>query len=492
VTDPYLRVNGACKRYGAIEALTDVSFDVRSGTIVGLVGPNGSGKSTLLGIIAGRVRPDLGSIVVDGIEHEGFHSPLDARHSGIELMPQEIAIVEDMSVADNISLGAEPQRRGLLDEKRSRQRALEALELLRLSVPLDARAGDLSPGEQRMLMIARTLHRKARVVIIDEPTAGLAPADAARVVEAVRGIRDSGAAVMYVSHYLDEVVLLADEAVGLRDGRVVVRLGSGEVVRDALLRVIVKAPESPRAEVQPEPRDRPAGRRDVVVSVGPLRDGRAKGAEFEVRRGELVGLAGLLGSGRADVVAAIAGSSADSAGPVVINGQEITSPVGALAAGLGHLSGDRAKCIIPSLDLHAHVTLPVLKRFSRLGIVRGAEEANAAEEALARAGIHTTVGYLSQLSGGNQQRALLARWLLADVDVLLVDEPTVGVDVEARGIIMDQLRDIGRRKALLLSSSEPEDLVAICDRVLCFKAGTIVKEAAGDHVTVDRILDAIS
>jgi ABC-type sugar transport system ATPase subunit len=491
MTGPALAVDNVSKRFGGIQALRDVSLSVEAGSILGLVGPNGSGKSTLLGIIAGRVRPDNGSVIVGGAEHAGFHQPRAARRVGIELMPQEVAIVDGMSVTDNICLGDEPHSRGLADRRAAQRSAREALRLVGLETPVDAMAGSLSAAEKRMLMLARTLHRQAKVIIIDEPSAGLAPADAGRVGDAVRRVRDAGGAVIYVSHYLDEVAGLADRAIGLRDGHVVSRLETGQVTKSALLDVILGSPLTGAAgAIAPvQSADTSGG---IVLRVEPLRSGRAAGTAFHVCRGEIVGLAGLLGSGRTDIVAAVTGVAEGSARSVFVNGKPAASPIAALAAGLGHLSGDRTQCVIPSLDLTGHVTLPVLRRFSRWGLMRRSKEFSAAQEALAATGIHAQVKYLQELSGGNQQRALMARWLLADVDILVVDEPTVGVDVKARALILAQLQELGRRKALLISSSEPEELVAISDRVLCFKDGRCVAEARGPELSVDFITAAIS
>jgi len=490
MTESGLRVAGVSKHYGAVQALTDADLAVEAGSILGLVGPNGSGKSTLLGVIAGRVRPDTGVVIIDGEQHPGFSTPLAARHVGIELMPQEIAIVDSLSVQGNVCLGDEPSRRGVVNRREMRHSTVEALALVGLHLPVDRLAVDLTAAEKRMLMLARTLHRRARVIIIDEPTAGLAPEDARRVGDAVRRVRDAGTAVIYVSHYLDEVAGLADNAVGLRDGRVVVRLGRGEVSKQTLLEVFAGSAE-PESAAGPE--TEAAARSDeVVLQVGPLLRGRTRDCSFEVRRGEIVGLAGLLGSGRSTIVNNVTGTNAHPDGPVLVNGHPVTSTTSALAAGLGHLSGDRSKCIIPSLDLYGHVSLPVLKRFRSGGLLSRAKERAGARQALSDAGVQTKVSYIDQLSGGNQQRALLARWLLADVDILVVDEPTVGVDVRARELILGQLQRFGRRKALLVSSSEPEELVAIADRVLCFRDGKQVAEARGADLTVNFITAAIT
>jgi ABC-type sugar transport system ATPase subunit len=190
-----------------------------------------------------------------------------------------------------------------------------------------------------------------------------------------------------------------------------------------------------------------------------------------------------------EVMTAVRSSSDE---PVFVRGVRVRDPLTAFQAGLGHLSGDRAQCVIPTLDLHAHVTLPVLGRFRRCGIVRRPSEVTASKRALADVGVNSPARYLSELSGGNQQRALLARWLLADVEVLVADEPTVGVDVKARGLILDDLREFGHRKALVLSSSEPEELAAICDRVLCFRDGAVVAEVSGEALTTSAILNAIT
>lgn len=486
-----LLVTDVVKRYGGIVALDGVDLAVTQGEIHGLVGPNGSGKSTLLGIVAGTVQPDDGTVAVgDEGPHAGFSSPAAARKRGVELMPQELVVDDGLTVEDNVIMGGEPSSRwGWLDRSAARRAATEALELVGLDVPLSARAGRLAAAQKRMLMLARTLHRDAKLVIVDEPSAGLGPGDAKLVHEAVRRVRESGITVIYVSHYLDEVVDLVDRATGLRDGRVAARLGPGEVTKEALLEVIMGPPEAAMRSGVDAPQMK-LGPTTLTVRGLPLRGDTV--LDLDLRVGEMVGLAGLLGSGRDDVVGAITGTRPPAAGEVVTRARKVTNPLNALALGIGHLSGDRSECVIPGLDLREHVSLPVITRFSRFGLIRRKPATDAANGAMDSLGITTHAKNIGELSGGNQQRALLARWLLADVDVLVVDEPTVGVDVGAREIILRELRRVSSRCALLVSSSDPEELAASCDRIICLRVGRPPIEVPGGMDSVAKINAAIT
>ncbi len=477
-----LAADNVSKRFGATQALRDVSIEFQPSEIHGLIGPNGSGKSTLLSIVAGTVSPDAGTIWIDGNEYGHIRSPRAARSMGIERMPQELAIVAGASIEGNVVLGAEPSTGGFVRRREARRRAAEALDIVGIQADPTAPAGSLRPSEQRLLMLARVLFRSARLVIVDEPTAGLTEEDAHGVTTALLDVKARGVAVAYVSHELDEVARLADAVTVLRDGEVAARF-TGRTGRDELLAELVAGTHlSSSVERTPG---------EVLLETGALAGGRLRELDLVVRRHEVVGLAGLMGSGRDDVLPAVVGMLPVQ-GRVTGRGRAVSSPASALRASVGYLNGDRKRAVIRDLRVGLHVSLPVLGRFATGGIVRSRAERPATRAALEQVQVAADSSQpLATLSGGNQQRALLARWLLADVDVLLIDEPTVGVDIAARAALLDELRRFAERGAVVVASSDIDDLVESCDRVLCFRAGRVVAELARSADWQHAINDAI-
>jgi ribose transport system ATP-binding protein len=467
-----LSTRGVSKRFGGIQALSDVDVDFEAGEIHGLIGPNGSGKSTLLSILSGAQTPDAGNITMAGNVVSSFRNPRSAAAAGIERMPQELALVASMSVAENIVLGHEPSRLRMVSATRRRRSAIEILEQLRLEIDPDQLGGQLPPSQQRLVMLARTMFRSARVVIADEPTAGLLPEDAHQVTTALADAAAHGLCVVYVSHHLDEVARIAARVTVLRDGRVVTHFGQ-QTNRDELITEMLGGAESSVVSHREMP-----DAAELLLVVRGLVAGGVRQADLVVRRHEVVGVAGLLGSGRDDLLPAVVGELPRRHGEVVRGDVPVTNPRGAVAAGVGYLCGDRTRSIIPMADIATHVSMPTLRRFTRgLGLVDRGRELASVSTALSRTGVGASpLQGLGSLSGGTQQRALLARWFVGDTDVLLVDEPAVGVDVAARASLLAELAAFADHGAVVVASSDPEDLFEICDRVLCFRDGDIVAD----------------
>lgn len=478
-----LAARGVSKRFGGIQALKNVDIEFRAGEIHAVIGPNGSGKTTLLSILSGGQTADEGTIFVGDRELAAFRSPRAAGAAGVERMPQELALVGSMSVAENVVLGHEPARRGLLAARRTRAAAVRALEHLGLDFDVDQPAAMLPPSQQRLVMLARTLYRSATVVIADEPTAGLLPDDAHHVTTALAQAASKGLSIIYVSHHLDEVARIASRVTVLKDGQVVQRF-AGAVDRETLLAQLMPEPAQTHVPASP------ASAGEVLLSVEGLSAGTVRKLDVQVRRHQIVGFAGLLGSGRDDALPAIVGEIASRAGDVTALDRAVSRPRSAVRAGIGYLCGDRTRSVLPGTSITGHVALPWLRVLSRFWFTDAVREERRVQAALDRVGVTASPAQqLTALSGGNQQRALLARWFVGSTQVLLVDEPAVGVDVAARASLLAELAGFAGHGAVLVASSDNEDLFEICHRILCFRDGevvAVVERAPGWESVVSR------
>ena len=495
MTDVWLSCRGVTKRYGGVVALAGLDLDLHAGEVHGLIGPNGAGKSTLVKILAAAVRRDGGTIRLDGAEID-LHGPVEAQQHRLVLMPQEIAIVPGTNVVDNVTLGAEAMRYGFRSARECRRQAEAALAAVGLDVDPMAPAGSLSAAQQRMLMMARALDREARLLILDEPTAGLPGPQAALVSEAVRRLVDHRLTVIYVSHHLSEVAALCDRVSCVREGRVVTTLSGEGIAKDRLVSALLGSTGE----------QRPAGSPSVTVGRS---NGAAPGVELcgvsgarlnqvsmAAGPGGVLGVTGLLGSGVTELVRILVGAERPRSGTVRIGGTDRTlaSPADALDHGVGYLAGDRTLAALPGMSIRENVSLAALARwFGRLGLLRRREERARVDSHLGALSVTAHAERpLGSLSGGTQQRALVARLLAADAGVLVLDEPTVGVDVGARGELWDALRAIASERTVIVASSEPEELVALCDRVVCIRDGRVVAVLEGAAIDEDEITHAVA
>jgi rhamnose transport system ATP-binding protein len=468
---PVLAMRGISKRFGGTLALDGVSLDLHPGEVHALVGENGAGKSTLIKIMTGVHPPDGGDVLVDG-EPTTLHSAADAQARGIAAIFQEPLIFPDLSVAENIFIGHREQGRVV----RWRRMCSDAAEILaRLDVHVDPRmpASGLPVAAQQAVEIAKAISLDVRVLIMDEPTAALSAHEVERLFRQVRRLRDAGVAVLFISHRLDEVFELADRISVFRDGRHVATHARGAVTRPELIAEMVGREVSDFYGRH----DHRAG--DVVLRVRDLaRTGAFSGVSFDVRRGEVLGLAGLVGAGRTDVALALFGVAPAEAGTVELDGEpvELGSPRQALERGIAYLSEDRRHVglSLPQ-SVTANITLPSLRRYaSRLGLVDRRAERVAADGFRERLrirtpGLNQPVGLLS---GGNQQKTMLAKWLNTEPRVLILDEPTRGIDVGAKAdvhAIVDELARAGL--AVILISSDLPEVLAMSDRVLVMREG---------------------
>jgi galactofuranose transport system ATP-binding protein len=482
----WLRAEGLTKLYGGVVALEGASLETRRGEIRGLVGANGAGKSTLVKILTGVVVPTEGRVLVDGRELTSGR-PKESLRAGIAAVPQELTVAPAMSVAENVMLGHEPRGRlGLLKRHQLRRGAHDILRSLSLELPPDEPVGRLPLIEQRLVMIARALSINARMVIFDEPTATVSSREVELLLRVIRGLAERDVSVLYVSHRLDEIEQLCDTVTVLRDGRVVAELE--HTSRAALVELLVSGTEETAQRREAD--DRAPG--PVWLQLSAISGERLRSVDLDIRAGEIVGLAGLAGSGAREVLLTVCGAVPYDDGRITVGGRPLRSgdPVGAVRADVAFLPGDRSLGTFPNHSVRHNVSLAAL----RGTFVRRGEERSVVARLLDRVALRADAeAPISSLSGGNQQKALVARWIGAGARVLLLDDPTAGVDVATRPEIHRQilgLRDAGA--AVLLVSTDVEELAELADRVVTFDRGVSTGELAGDDLTPARLLAAIT
>jgi ribose transport system ATP-binding protein len=483
--DPLLRIRGLRKRFGGTVALAGVDFDLRRGSILALLGENGAGKSTLIKILAGVHHADEGGVTVAG-------HPLgtEAASRAMSFIHQELGLVDWMTVAENIALGAGyARRRGVISWRRTRDRSIAALRAVAADLDPDRPVTGLTRTERSLVAIARALATDARAVILDEPTASLPATDCARLFAVLRTMRDQGRGIMYVTHRLDEVAEVADTVAVLRDGHLV-RYGPVPDDTDGLVRDVVGR--------DPGRHRRRASRTgEVVLTLAGLCTERAGPVSLELRAGEVLGLVGLTGAGHTDVGRAAAGMCPILSGDVLLDGRvvAIRSAFSAVTAGIGLVTSDRAG-VAPRLSVGENLLAnPRVRGLSPVSLVGTGRERTGASRLLARFGVRPPdpEAPFAALSGGNQQKTLVGRWLGVRRRVLVLEEPTAGVDVAARAEIYRLLDDaLARGLAVLLVTSDVDEVVRLCDRVLVFTRGGVSAELPGEALTAATVVRAAS
>ncbi len=500
--EPALEVRGVDKNFPGVHALRSVDFQLRAGEVHALVGENGAGKSTLIKVMTGVYSADGGEVLFHG-QPVSFASPLAAQAAGISTIYQEVNLIPLMSVADNLFLNREPRKAGLVDRRRLRREATKILHEYGVDVNVARPLRSLGLGAQQMVAIARSVQLDARVVIMDEPTSSLEYREVARLLDVVRRLRDAGVAIVYVSHRLDELFQICDRVTVMRDGRVVGVRDIAELDRLSLISLMlgrdigqvrregVTAFDAKRTDTD--------GSVVPVLSVDGLsRRNQLDAISLQIRPGEVVGLGGLLGSGRSETAKGIAGSLKTDAGEVSVAGAALhrNSTKAAIRAGVVMLPEDRkTEGIIPNLSVRENIVLAALPRLSHLGLVNKAKQDEIVTLFMDRLKIKASgpEQKVVELSGGNQQKVMLARWLCLNPKVLLLDEPTRGIDVGAKGelqSLIDELAADGL--GVLLISSELEELIEGSDRVVVLKEGRVVGELDGDDVTEDALMATLA
>ncbi len=475
---PVLVVDSVNKAYGAVEALKDVSLSVAAGEVVALCGENGAGKSTLARTVAGLVRPDTGRILVDGVERH-LGSVVDAHAAGIRIAPQELTLAPSLSVAENICMGRLPRRAlGIVDRGAMRELARARLRDLGIAIDVDRPVERLSVLHKTLVQIARSMTPGARLLIVDEPTAPMSGPEVDQLLAVLGRLTSAGIAVLYISHRLDEVFRIADRVAVLRDGRLVADFPRARLTRSALADAMVGGRSLEIGHRSATATDQ------VALSVRGLTAGNMRDLTFVVRTHEIVAIYGVSGSGREDVGMAIIGGVPSEAGGVEVAGQVVVGgPRHAFDAGLGYVPSERrSQGLVPEFSIRENLTLAVLRRLTRHGVLdRSAERAMVGTwmSHLRIAAPSSDVGVM-RLSGGNQQKVLLARWLAHGSRVLVLEEPTRGVDIATKAEIyriIRQLADGG--VAVLVISSDLEEVALVADRVLVLRDGWLAAELRG-------------
>jgi ABC-type sugar transport system ATPase subunit len=483
---PLLEVVGLTRRFHGVVALDQVDFDVRPGEIHALVGENGAGKSTLINIIGGVLQPSAGSIRIDGHERH-LPTPTSAQQAGLSVIFQEFNLLPHLSVAENIYVNREPTRRGAIDWQAMNRGSREVLRRLGLDIDPRIAVDRLSVAQQQLVEIARALSFESRVIVMDEPTASLSDREADRLLEIVRSLAAAGTAIIYVSHRLAEVLAIAVRVTVLRDGRRVFtkpRAGLGEPQ-------LVAAMVGRELVYSTSPERRPG---ELRLRVRDLAVDRVEGVSFDLHAGEVVGLAGLMGSGTTEVVEGLFGLRPSTAAEVRLNGEAIAirGPAEALRSGLGYVPDDRKrKGIIPDLPIQHNISLGILGRLRRFLFIDGRRDHSMAEGFRQRLKIrcHDVDQEVSGLSGGNQQKVVLARALASQSRVLILAEPTRGVDVGAKQEIyglIDAL--VADGMAVLLQTSELPELLRLANRCVVFANGIPQGELAGSDLTQEAVM----
>ncbi|MBO4512276.1 MAG: sugar ABC transporter ATP-binding protein [Victivallales bacterium] len=493
--DFVLEMRNVSKSFGTVNVLRDVSFQLRKGCVHAICGENGAGKSTLMKILSGLYPADSGEMLLDGQVYAPRH-PGDAIASGIAMIYQELDLAPDLTVAENIFLGQEPKKMGfILDDVKLREMTIQLLEKYGFfrnfssEYYCDCKVRDLGIGDAQLVELLKALNRNARIVVMDEPTSSLSSQEAELLFSIIEKLRENGIAIVYITHRMDEISRLADYVSILRDGEMVCSCKASEIDVPGIIKHMVGR------EIKDFYPKRNAAIGETVLSVEELDDGKKiSGVSFDLRAGEIVGMAGLVGAGRTEVAEAIFGIRHVVAGKVLLDRRELRhrSPASCIHEGIGYLTEDRKRsglCLglpscwnisLPNLEKIGMGTFISLAKELQLATKYGKEVSTRWSEPMEEA---------ENLSGGNQQKLLLARWLMAESKVLILDEPTRGVDVAAKKeiyTILNSLAEAG--KAILMISSELPEILGMCDRILVMKDGRMVQELPGQGTTQEEIM----
>jgi ribose transport system ATP-binding protein len=496
-------MSAVSKQFPGVTALDRVDFDVAAGELVGLVGENGAGKSTLMKILGGIHRADSGTIALEGVPVV-MHGPADAARLGIGIIHQEREVIETLDVAGNVFLGREPLWAGplrLLDRRRMEDDTERQLARIGAQISPRTIVRRLSPAQQQFVAIARALSMNARVLVLDEPTASLGAREAERLFAVLQDLRSSGTAIVYISHRLKEVEALADRAAVLRDGRNAGVLQRGEITRDRLVQLMVAHLRPSGYGGQGRTTEASSRLPAVALAKAGLRIDRVRTQRYPdvdvsltLNRGEVLGVAGLIGAGRSELAEAICGVVAPVSGRVLLDGQPLAldSPRDAIRAGICLVPEDRrGRGIIAPMTVRDNMTLPALESYARLGIVQRAAETIAARDTAAALAVKASSieAPVATLSGGNQQKVVLGKWLALKPRVMIFDEPTQGVDVGAKAEIHRLIRRLADEgAAVVMISSDIEEIVAESDRVAVMHEGRITGILDGPSSTPEAIM----
>jgi len=486
--DPVLATRGIGKRYGAITVLSDVGVEIRAGEVHAIIGENGAGKSTLMRILSGYVPPSMGTLALDGRD-VAFASPREAEAAGIVLVHQEILLAEALTVAENLFLGAELTRGGLVDDRSMDRIARDKLAEFGCRVSPRALVRDVALADRQLIQIARALIADHRVVIFDEPTAVLTSEEVETLLGIILKLKARGIAVLYISHRLDEVERLADRVTVLRDGRQIGTFPGAGLSQMDMARLMVGRELS---TLYP-PKSARATREPVLTVEGAHVPGFVHDVGFTLHRGEILGFAGMMGAGRTELFEGVLGLRPGGARSMTLEGRAVRfgNVAEAMRAGVGYLTEDRkGKGLLLQEEMAPNLTLAALDRFNPEIVLRRRREASALRSAVAHYDIRARSLSLTagQLSGGNQQKLLLAKVMMTDPKVVIIDEPTRGVDIANKAQIYGFIQSfVAEGRACIVISSEMQEIIGLCDRALVMREGVVTGELAGAALTESNI-----
>jgi ribose transport system ATP-binding protein len=485
-----ISVKNLSKSFPGVKALQDVQFDLQAGEVHALMGENGAGKSTLMKILAGVYTRDTGEVLLDGAAVE-ITSPAHAQSLAIGIIHQELYLMQHLTAAQNIFLGREPKGRfGLLDEDRLNANTQVLFDRMHLAMPPQTRIGDLTVAAQQMVEIAKALSFKSRVLIMDEPTAALNNAEIEELFRIIRQLKAEGVGIVYISHKMDEIQRIADRITVMRDGRYIDTVPAQTPMADIISMMVGRKLES----VQKQVPDTSAN--EVLLDVRGLSRGRAiRDVNFTVRRGEILGFAGLMGAGRTEVARAVFGADGIDSGEVRVRGAllSLKTPRDAVQAGIGYLSEDRKHFgLATGMDVESNITLPSLRRWLKWGVFLNRPAIHKiGQEMVDKLRIKTpSLTQISRLlSGGNQQKVVIAKWLVQDCEVLIFDEPTRGIDVGAKSEIYKLVNDLAAQgKAIIVISSELPEVLHLSHRILVMCEGRVTGDVSGLDATQESLM----
>lgn len=490
---PILEVSGVTKEFPGVKALKGVSLSIMPGEVHSLCGENGAGKSTLIKVLTGAHQMDSGKYLIDGQE-VAFKSTHEAINKGIACIYQELSIVPQLDVGKNMFLGNLPQKRdnrGLIDYKTLYSETQKLLDRLGLGVSPKAIAGELSVGQQQMIEIGRALTRNARVIIMDEPTSSLSERETETLLKLIDTLTKSGVAIVYISHKLDEVMQISDRITVIRDGENIITVNKSDVTKDALITHMIGR------TLENLYQKKPVEKGETVLEVKSLtRKGVFKDISFSVRKGEVLGFFGLVGAGRSEIMRALFGVDSYDRGDICIDGEKvkIKNPDIAISRGMGFAPEDRKlEGLSLRLSILLNMTLVKLRDINTLGFIRKKEQVQVAEQYVDSISIKTpsTAQLVGNLSGGNQQKVVIAKWLMMHPKVLILDEPTRGIDVGSKSEIYGLISELASQGvAVLVVSSEIPEILGICDRVITISEGKKTADMKIEGVTSAEILKA--
>lgn len=492
MSETFLQMSHITKRFPGVLALSNVDFALRKGEVHALLGENGAGKSTLMKILSGVYQPDEGDIIFEG-QPVTFANPLSAQSAGITIIHQEFNLFPELTVEDNIFIGREfcKNNRWRLDEKQQRQAAIDILQKLNLNISPETLVADLTVAQQQMVEIAKAISVNAKILIMDEPTAALTETEIDSLFQVTRLLKEQGTGIVYISHRLEELALIADRATVMRDGQFIATVDYDAVKISDLIAMMVG-----RDLGNIYPRREPLAQRKPVLEVSGLtRNGVLNNIDFTLYQGEILGFAGLMGAGRTELARAIFGADPIDGGTLKLNGNVtvIKDIPDAIRQGISYLTEDRKKeGLALGLSVERNIMLGNYPEYSdRYGNVDSKRCQKTSEEQVKALRIKTP--HLEQaalnLSGGNQQKIIIARWVCKDTDILIFDEPTRGIDVGAKLEIYELMnRLVAKGKSIIMISSELPEVLGMCDRILVMRNGRITGELASDDATQEKIM----